>query len=509
MTVVDVKPIKAKPAQPLPIRKTTAPLQAPAAAEPIPGVDFFGRGFNIINFDPLSPGSIHGISQNPIFDMKINQATHDGKYLIPEHSSYTPNPKLSWNAQSTSLESGYDFSNKYSQSISAKGGYGPVSFSGSASYAQINKQTHDNASVIEFASAVVTLWNLSWNQPQLSEAFRQAVLALPSEYNQSAYFAFIDTFGTHFPSSMMFGGLGYQEYRLTRQALTELQNENVNVSVAAEVGLSLSASVGGETKREREEFEKLSEKSESTVLLWVGGKPIKAFEDWVQTVPSNPVPVEIELSEISDLLTEDNFPNANIEVIRENLIKAFEPYMIARGSGYVRYSSDTKSPEGAVNLIGTASPVKYLTTSGGSMYIYLESPDSTSHLEPIWHVCSELNITANAEKDGTVVRTGDVVYLNSYKPSEAWSAALGATNISGVNTPVATISANYAWKIIDPLDPNSTGKPVIRGKKYVLKNETFGLCLGFYDYPWPGHPGNYYTPVADTVSDPKTRFRFI
>ena len=465
---------------------------------PIPGVEFLGRGYNIIRFDPLNPGDPNGISQINLFQLDIDSTTQDGKYLIPKGSIYTPDPRLSFQAQSTQLETGFDLNQKFSASVKASGGYGPLSFSASGSYEEFSQMTQSTASIVTFTSFDVQVWVVSWQKQMLSQAFKEAVSQLPITYDQSAYFKFIETFGTHYPQQIVYGGMGYQSYTFTREDRAVLDGEKVDINVAAEVGLALSASVGGETSRERQEFQRLSSVSSATSLLYVGG------------IADNPIPVQITLEELTELLTEENFPNIAISSIRNNLTQANEAYALENASGYVRYADSSEDQENTYSIIGTQSNEPFLSYAPGSRGVYLVNSQRVSQMVSPWHILGK------EKTAGDILRTGDVVNITLDQSKTFAFTFMGADLLS--DSPVYQASGFYSnsndpnyrtrfWQILDPLAPNNRGEIVYVGKEYVLYNEALGKTLGFYSV----NPSSQLAtpPVADTVTDVRARCKFI
>jgi hypothetical protein len=471
----------------------------------IPSIEFLGRGYNIISFDPLNPGAPGGISQISLFDLNINSPTQDGKFLIPKGSIYTPDPRLSFQAQSTQLETAFDLNQKFSASVKASGGYGPLSFSASGSYEDFSKHTESTSSIVMFASFDVQVWVLSWQQTKLSQAFQEAVSQLPITYDESAYFKFIDTFGTHYPERIVYGGLGYQSYTFTRESRAQLEGDKVNISVAAEVGLAISAGVGGETSRERQEFQSLSNASSASSLLYVGGTNQSSYETFVGSIAQNPIPVQLKLEELTELLTEENFPNLSISTLKNNLIQANEAYALQNGSGYVRYASSSEDSTNVYSISGTDNNEPFLSFIPGSIGVYLVDSSHVNKMVRSWHIISD------QKNGGELVKTGDVINITLDVLKTGAFTFLGARPSSRFSTydavGVAHNDRTRYWKIIDPLDLSNVGELVFIGKEYVLYNEALNKTLGFYTmYPSSSLP---VPPVVDTVTDVRARCKFI
>lgn len=481
-----------------------APNPAADSPAPIPGVDFMGRGYNIIRFDPLEPGAPDGISQTPIFQLNVSEPTPDRQFLIPQGTVYTPDPRLDFQAESTQLESAFDLGQMFSASIQASGGYGPVSFSASASYAEVNQMTAATAQIVSLSSFQVQVWVLVWQQPALSDAFKEAVRALPVQEDEAAYLRFINTFGTHYPQRVTFGGLGYQSYRYSRENRSRLTTENVSISVAAEVGLALSASVGGETARERMEFESLSAVSESSALLYIGGRDPSSFESFVRTINESPIPVRVTMREITELFTEANFPGMGISTIKNNLQRANEAYAVQNGSGYVRYAASSESTDPVYTIAGAQAPENIMYAVGGSAFPFLSDSKLVISATPIWRLVS------TESGAGPIIKTGDTLTVSLSQDIGAFTN-LGASQLLNAPTYVAVgagrTPATRVWRILDPLDPSNTGQPVFIGKTYVLYNVAIRECLGFYYQPLTD--GGVYVPVAGPTSDPRNWCKFL
>jgi hypothetical protein len=203
------------------------------------------------------------------------------------------------------------------------------------------------------------------------------------------------------------------------------------------------------------------------------------------------------MNELTELFTEANFPGMNVSTLKNNLVRANEEYAMRNGSGYVRYAASNESTDNVYTIAGAQAPENVTAVVGGSSYLYLADSKLVTSVPPIWRlVSSDASV-------GAIVKTGDTLMLSLSDDLGAFPT-LGARKLSNspTNIAVGAVDRTIAWRILDPLDPSSTGQPVFIGKTYVLQNVAVGECLGFYEHPWTD--GGTYVPVAGTASDRRT-----
>lgn len=487
--------------------KTRKSVNVTADTPKIPGVEFVGRGYNLVAFDPLDPGNPNGISQIPVFELgEIDQPTQNGDYLIPRGMTFTSESTLDYEGKAAQYQSAADFSGRFNAEIMASVGYSFVNFSASGSYKSTAQMTQETSSIVSAAVSSAKVWNLSMPRQglPLSSQFKKAVGSLPVTYNEQLYFQFFQTYGTHTAKILTFGGRAYQTYQYTQESGSQLTAEGVNVSVAASVGLGLSVKVGGFSERDMEEFRQLSEVSESSSAIYVGGTDLSSYEAWARTVRDSPLPVGLSLGPIVDLVSAANFPELDVAALQANLNRASEAYAISQGSGYVKYVEAPTDTEFVYNLVGVFPTEQFLVVAMGSAFGYLIGARLVGRRDPQWHV------VGSASQAGGIVRTGDTLRVE-HTPQRGTLNTLAANGDAGFPTPAVRIGDAVSWRIVDPVDVSNTGQPVLIGVPYALENVTFGKSLGFYGHSFNNFPfgDGTYVPVADPASDQRTHFRFI
>ena len=123
--------------------------------------------------------------------------------------------------------------------------------------------------------------------------------------NNNNWNQFVEHFGTHFASSVTFGGRYFVEHTYSEQSMALFQSMKLDIHIAASIqyfniiGMALNA----EQKRYLNQTNVINSKVSTTRIASIGGEPPKSGDwmDWANTVKSNLAPVTYELTTLSVL----------------------------------------------------------------------------------------------------------------------------------------------------------------------------------------------------------------
>ncbi|CAC5398011.1 unnamed protein product [Mytilus coruscus] len=207
-----------------------------------PDVDYAFFGYNILRGYPLADGHDPGFTF-PIFKIDYTNggqsgdcrfSVHHGLIVIPDVSCIT-------SFSSTIVQNKYEFSRSLSTSASASagGGIGPFSASFSASagfkYSTSTMATGESVFIFSTAECMYYFSKLIPETPPFSDAFLSWVYKLNNSDVKQDYFDFFDTYGTHFPSYLLFGAKFTYKHRMSSNDFQTKRSFRVNVAYEASI----------------------------------------------------------------------------------------------------------------------------------------------------------------------------------------------------------------------------------------------------------------------------------
>lgn len=204
----------------------------------------------------------------------------------------------------------------------------------------------------------------SSNPIVLAQEFKNDVLKLGTNFDESdaenlkAFKDFIYKYGTHFASSVIFGGVAKISDNFSSSFYQSVASSNTTVSESASATLDdltvgESSSVNsGHTKKLSSIDSNMSVNLETIGGVGYPGSPSQAsFSEWINSVDGldktgtqpiengGPMPVKIHLTEITELLAKPYFDNFNIEGIQNALKQAILYYYYECGTPEVDTSN--------------------------------------------------------------------------------------------------------------------------------------------------------------------------
>ncbi|CAC5373809.1 unnamed protein product [Mytilus coruscus] len=301
-----------------------------------PDVDYAFFGYNIIRGYPLSDGHDPGFTF-PIFKIDYSKGGQSGdcRYSVPLGLIVIPDVSCITSFSSTVVQNKYEFSRSLSISAgaSAGGGYGPISgsFSASAGFKYSTSEMSTGESVFIFSTAKCMYYFsklIPDTPPKFSDGFLSWVYKLNNSDVQQDYFDFFDTYGTHFPSYLLFGARFTYKHRMKSDEFKKKRSIGANVAFEASVTAQvLTAGSSFSLDYSQQQTASSFSKSVETETITVGAPPPINGDPltWAATVKESPVPMEYKLQNIEHLFSERFMKNINIdyETIAKN-IKIFQ-----------------------------------------------------------------------------------------------------------------------------------------------------------------------------------------
>ncbi|RYZ43431.1 MAG: hypothetical protein EOO71_03500 [Myxococcaceae bacterium] len=317
------------------------------SGSPHAGVAFLGRLVDSTRISPLRPGALvregGGVLSEWVHRFTAadceEEATGNPDIKLPKELTYNPKAIGSEDRQETTLTSASEFTDKFAGSVSVEGSAFGVTCKASLDYKNFLEVTRSGERVMTFAQAVreddeVELNDDFLDDRSVSPALLEAVKSLPHTTTLSAddkarCWRFIKRFGTHYIWSAVFGGRVFRQTVKTASAQSKDQSTEKSASASAGYsGAAGSASVSGKVEDEKGSKSSQAQSVFNSTSAWYGGKPKDTFNDWVQTVASDPQPLKLHLRRVSHLFDQKGFQEIeNIEQKGKNLDACIDSYL--------------------------------------------------------------------------------------------------------------------------------------------------------------------------------------
>lgn len=174
---------------------------------------------------------------------------------------------------------------------------------------QVRRETFGQSEAQYFMESYLTyeLYRDSLDANTWSSVFLEAVRNLPSLNESLArdkYFAFFNSFGTHYVSSVSWGGSKFASYSLSQSAVQkgEISESNIelfaSLKLQAQLGIKSPEATAAWSKTTQDEWQKFDQQAKtvhSTEII--GGDPsIENHILWLRSVRANPMRISQKLS---------------------------------------------------------------------------------------------------------------------------------------------------------------------------------------------------------------------
>ncbi|CAF0928724.1 unnamed protein product [Didymodactylos carnosus] len=320
--------------------------------------DAIGRGYNLVNGNSVCyTGACHqpveGFGQT-IFQLNYIQIPqkyvscknmNNTRLLIPQHVKVDclPSSQVVSKIKTQTISTLNELNGSIYDAIKIDGEFKNVSLFFPYTNSSQTKFIIDN--LIKYDSEIlhtaikVTLFKLSISNTSsalmnVSDQFQYVIQNLPCcSYSEQQVETYINdyifnTFGSAYASSIVVGGSAQQNLIIAKSKLSMIEEEYFDKITEAQTEFLLSLQAR-EVERydtiKHDEFLKLVKKTSATTL---GGSTVmQPLEDWITTVSSSPVVIELGVNYIFDLINVKYFPNdENIELKLFLIKKAFKKY---------------------------------------------------------------------------------------------------------------------------------------------------------------------------------------
>ncbi|ADZ18708.1 MAC/perforin domain-containing protein [Chlamydia psittaci] len=212
-----------------------------------------------------------------------------------------------------------------------------VAFSASFTYDFVKKNTQHSKNTVTCTTASHSLYTLQQDRAsdpeklKIDEEFQQIITTLNIQ-DPKHLEAFISNVGTHYTTSVTYGGVGFQVLKISFEQVEKLEQEKISLSTAA----ANSLLKGSATNTTESGYSSLNSTS-SAQTVFLGGTVLPTieedhldFKDWSESVPLDPIPIQIAVSPITDILIPQYFPTMDTATLGEKkqaLQQAIDVYL--------------------------------------------------------------------------------------------------------------------------------------------------------------------------------------
>lgn len=210
-------------------------------------------------------------------------------------------------------------------------------FSASEGYKKVRQGTTSYRRIYASARARCIEYRLSLNYRNVpvgvTNVFKRVVNSLPLVRSDNAYHTFINTYGTHFTTSVTFGAKMVIRSEFEETALSRMQQNDISIRAAAQASFMYFARGGANVetsiqRRRRETFEGVR-KSSSKAYLGTHPPRDGRVDIWANSTLNSPFPVKYQLAPLTALFTAKFFPDMpsnNLTTRRSMLTAAYDTY---------------------------------------------------------------------------------------------------------------------------------------------------------------------------------------
>jgi hypothetical protein len=302
--------------------------QEETAGNLLPNSNKIGQGYNPLRGNPVcytSRCQMEGF-RLPVFSLEYQSPSAGActTALVPDFVMVDCLPGIVTSANTEVISTLKQLSESMSKRIEASVGvsFGPFSFS----YSHSTETTYmvdnivQNALVLSYTSVEVSHVKLTMFEPlmKLSEPFRYVIENLPccdnadEDWMTEKYIRdfILDYFGYTYVSTLLLGGIAQENIFLSRSSHQKLESQGISVTNAAKVSFYVSVGVSVTDTQSSKDYQALMKEVQSSFATKLGGDPSKVqLDQWVRSVPSNPVVIKFGIRNLLDLLTSARFSN--------------------------------------------------------------------------------------------------------------------------------------------------------------------------------------------------------
>jgi len=315
-------------------------ILAVAQALQLPNTNYAGRGYNLMLAEPL-PRTAQDIAvplKSSVIQLNFIDTveTNGVAYSIPAETEVVTIPSGTFGSEVSEISSVSDISNVVEHTFSLSLDYAPSKFGFSASgsvKSLVNAVTVEKSSVF-IGTTMASTWKVDlkpYGDFKLSNSFVSGVKSLSLNESHVSYDRFVKSYGTHYITAMLMGGVATQTATLSNVNRKSLESMSVDVSEQAKISFYVDAQQSYAIKYNQAQQSNYSAMTKKDSYTTLGGDPkynVLNYEKWLATIPSNPVPLSFAMEPLTTLMISDYFPDdPDIDLKARNVEKKITSYL--------------------------------------------------------------------------------------------------------------------------------------------------------------------------------------
>ncbi|GGJ46903.1 MACPF domain-containing protein [Deinococcus roseus] len=359
-----------------------AQTQQTQAAPTFPNIAFLGRGYDLLLTDPLDYAS--GGSRATVIALQYKndnvQLVANDHFRFPDSTQNNPDPGGTTSLTFQQMFRQSDYQSQFGETATISGGIPLIAkFSLSESYSQSFSQKSSLQSSTLYTWREVRLVTVNFT-PALDDPpplvldtdFANAVENLSSSSaSDPTYQEFIQQFGTHYTTSVSFGGRAYQYTVVEASTFSSMIAQSIDVQAGASGAFDIfTGSASGSYNQQNTQSYQSATESSTTLKNFSGGSPFDSWDNWVSSVGGQPVPIALTLAPLSDLLNGTNFPNDPDIATRQSLLE----------TAITNYLQANSAPLNNPQPLQSDSTQFYLVNAGGQYLARTQDPSESGNL---------------------------------------------------------------------------------------------------------------------------------
>lgn len=250
---------------------------------------------------------------------------------------------------STTVESSRDLRSSLDVSAHVSGGGFGVSFSASTGYKKASSTVESGKFKLILSTANCKYYFAKLNEFDLPEfSFEMmewlkrmnSTIARTGTVDDNLLYDFLEYFGTHYASEMVYGASFTYENRITSSSYESMKSSEFSVEVQASYSGLFSVGGGFGMSKSKQESAKKFQENSVTSTISIGAPPPYNGDamTWASTVKDTPVPVDYKLKPIHELFDNQRpainryFSADKVKIIKNRIIDISARYCRMMGS---------------------------------------------------------------------------------------------------------------------------------------------------------------------------------
>ena len=301
------------------------------------------RGYNILLGNPFHADTIGDPGfQSPIFKVDgYDRRSADNSYNLPNGIDIYPKQICRLDSRTNEVSNEKEYQRDLLLSTGLSGGLPDVlsdlvsfAFSANSEYKKKRRSLSEHKNVFVKTENTCTVYEVVLEQnkpPKFTDGFLRAAKRLENAGDTTAYFNFVNDYGTHYLRRAHMGARYAVESEVDQEKREEFSHDGFNLHLGAKLDFLSFFKIESNTDTQRntttkETFQRL--RKENSILTY--GSPIPKDGDaitWANEVRKDPLPIRYTLSKITNLFDERFMENLETPLNYVEIKKQLTSYL--------------------------------------------------------------------------------------------------------------------------------------------------------------------------------------